>query len=55
MKGKHDGQLELMSGCRAWKVFRAGEGLYRQVTDMLVLEGDLWSPRCIGIMDRVIW
>ena len=55
MKGKHDGQLELMSGFRAWKILRAGDELYRQVTGMLVLEGNLWSLRCIGIMDRVIW
>ena len=41
MKGKHDGQLDLMSGLRAWKAFRAGDGLCRQVTGVLVLESDL--------------
>ena len=39
MKGKHDGQPDLMSGFRMRKVLRAGDGLYRQVTGMLVLGG----------------
>ena len=39
MKGKHDGQPELMSGLWAWKCLRAGDGLYRQVTGVLVLGG----------------
>lgn len=53
--GKHGGQPELMSGFRAWKDLRAGDGLYRQVTGALVLGGDLRGPRRIGIMDRIIW
>ena len=53
--GKHGGQPELMSGFRAWKDLRAGDGLYRQVTGVLVLESDLWGQRCVGIMDRDIW
>ena len=52
--GKHDGQPELMSGLCAWKAFRAGDGLYRQVTGALVLEGDLLGLRRIGLLDRVI-
>ena len=55
MKGKQEGQPELMSGSRAGKVLRAGDGLYRQVTGALVLGGDLWSLRRVGIIDREIW
>ena len=44
MKGKHDGQPDLMSGFRMWKVLRAGDGLYRQVTGMLVLGGEPSRP-----------
>ena len=53
--GKHGGQPDPMSGFRAWKGLRAGDGLYRQVTGMLVLGGNLRGLRCTGIVDRVIW
>ena len=55
MKGKHDGQPELMSKFRAWKALRAGDGLCRQVTGVLAPGSDLWSLRCAGIIDREIW
>ena len=53
--GKHGGQPDPMSGFRAWKGLRAGDGLYRQVTGALVSGGDLRCPRRAGFMDRVIW
>ena len=53
--GKHDGHPELMSGFRAWKGLRAGDGLYRQVTGVLGLGSDSWILRRAGIMDRDIW
>ena len=53
--GKHGGQPDPMSGFRAWKGLRAGDGLYRQVTGVLVLGSDPWSLRRAGFMDRVIW
>ena len=43
-----------MSGFRAWKGLRAGDGLCRQVTGVLVLGSDPWSLRRAGFMDRVI-
>ena len=55
MKGKHDGQPDPMSGLRAWKGLRAGDGLYRQVTGMLVSGGNLRCLRRAGLMDRIIW
>lgn len=53
--GKHGSQPDPMSGFRAWKGLRAGDGLYRQVTGALVSGGDLRYPRRAGFMDRIIW
>ena len=54
MKGKHDGQLELMAGHSVGKAFRAEELLYNLVTGIVAVGREsLWSINA-GLMDRVI-
>lgn len=59
MKGKHDGQLELMAGHSVGKAFRAEELLYNLVTGIVAVVRNLYGQSMLDLwtelFSRVYW